>query len=114
MSMTKIISKKDGQINWSLNAFGIYNQFRAYFPWPGIWTKWDGKILKITDCSFAAPQTEYAANGYQCGQILDGGIAACGEKSFLQIKSLQLEGKNETDIKSFLNGYKDFVGSRLG
>ena len=47
------------------------------------------------------------------GTVLPGGVVVCGNNTFLQIKSLQLEGKSETDIGSFLNGYRDFVGSKL-
>ncbi len=109
-SQTKIIKKEDGQVNWQKSANNIYNQFRAFYPWPGIWTKWDGKMLKILDCS----PCEHSGQPSSPGQIMDGGIIVCGNNTSLQIKTLQLEGKNETDILSFLNGYKDFVGNQLG
>lgn len=107
-SYTKIISKEDGRINWQKSAGEIYNQFRAYFLWPGIWTKWKGKKLKITDCVVADASATLGP-----GTVEAGGVVACGNQSCLKIKLLQLEGKNETDITSFLNGYRDFVGSKL-
>jgi methionyl-tRNA formyltransferase len=108
-SNTQIVEKKDGQINWNSSAQEIYNKFRAFYPWPGIWTKWNGKIIKILDCVPAS-----APAGKDTGTVLDGGNVICGNKTALQIKSLQLEGKKETNISDFLNGYKNFVGSCLG
>ncbi len=112
---TKIINKEDGKVDWNKRALEIYNQFRAFFIWPGIWTTWNGKNIKITDCHINADQlTEGGsidANG--SGTVLKGGVIVCGNNTYLQIKTLQLEGKNETDINSFLNGYQNFVGGKL-
>lgn len=108
-TVTKIIKKQDGCVNWDFPAQHIYNQFRAYFPWPGIWTTWNNKVLKILDC--------LPVNGIDSalppGSILADGVVVCGNASGLKILKLQLEGKNETDSKSFLNGYPNFVGSQL-
>lgn len=113
---TKIISKQDGKIDWNKSAVQIYNQFRAFYPWPGIWTNWNGKTLKILDCKVNTNlRMEHGSTDtYGCGTVLENGTVVCGEESILQIKSLQLEGKNEMPIADFLNGYGHFVGSKLG
>ena len=106
---TKIITKQDGRINWNEDAQKIYNRFRALYPWPGIWTTWQGKNLKILDCVPAG-----AGNGAsEPGTVLEGGLIACGNNTALQISTLQLEGKNPMPLAGFLNGYRQFVGSRL-
>ena len=110
---TKLIIKEDGKVDWSKTASEIYNQFRAFFIWPGIWTTWNGKNIKITDCKTTELQISNTTDAYGCGKVLAGGIVVCGQNTYLQIKTLQLEGKNETDINSFLNGYQNFVGSKL-
>jgi methionyl-tRNA formyltransferase len=114
-TFTKIITKADGKIDWSKSAREIYNQFRAFFLWPGIWTTWNGKKLKIMDCLVNMDlQIQHGTtDGYGCGVVLADGAIACGRNTFLQIKTLQMEGKNETDLKNFLNGYPSFVGSNL-
>ena len=48
---TEHIDKAHGRINWSQSSQQIYNQFRAFYPWPGVWTTWNGKLVKIIDCS---------------------------------------------------------------
>jgi len=111
---TEHIDKAHGKVDWNKTASEIYNQFRAFYPWPGIWTKWDNRILKITDCAIhRINESDESTNVYESGKILEGGVVACGQSTFLQINTLQLEGKNETKILDFLNGYREFTGSTL-
>lgn len=108
-SFTKIVSKEDGKVDWQKSAVQIYNQFRAFYPWPGIWTTWNGKKLKITDC---IPSNENTSET-EFGKVVADGLVVCGQTTLLKIKTLQLEGKTETSIESFLNGYSNFVGTKL-
>ncbi len=105
---TKIISKDDGRIDWNKSAEEIHNIFRAFVSWPGIWTTWEGKKIKVTDC-----QISQGRPVDQASTVLPDGVVACGQNTFLKINRLQLEGKKETDITSFLNGYKNFIGAKL-
>ncbi len=73
---TKIITKQDGKINWNQTAREIYNQFRALYPWPGIWTTWDGKMVKIIDCSPSLLPT----NNQPPGTVLNGGSGSMCSK----------------------------------
>lgn len=107
---THHITREDGKIDWQKSAAEIYNQFRAFYPWPGIWTTWNGQTVKILDCTPTMPEGTPRAPG----TVLDGGTIVCGENSGLKIKSLQLTGKKETTFDSFINGYRDFIGSKLG
>lgn len=110
---TKILTKADGKMDFQKTASEIYNQFRAFFPWPGIWTEFAGKTLKILDCVPTAMQNQSATDTYRPGTVLPGGIVACGSGTFLEIVSLKPEGKNEMKIGDFLNGNSEFVGSVL-
>jgi len=111
ISHTNIISKNDGQVDWNKTANEIYNQFRAFYLWPGIWTMWNGKKVKITACY---PASDWPVGQSPVGTVLEQGVVVCGRNTALQISHLQLEGKNESPILEFLNGYQDFVGSKLG
>ncbi len=110
VSHTNIISKNDGKVDWNKTAQEIYNQFRAFYLWPGIWTTWNGKKLKVTGCY---PAVDWPVGQNAPGTVLEQGILVCGQNTALQISSLQLEGKNESPILEFLNGYQNFVGSKL-
>lgn len=108
-SYTKIIAKDDGRVDWQQTADQIYNRFRAFYPWPGIWTVWNGKKLKILNC---APESSGLPGG--AGSVAPGGLVACGKGTALKVSQLQLEGKSPVEIKAFLNGYPGFIGSVLG
>src|SRR5512137_398459 len=41
------IAKADAQIDWRKPAIEIERMVRAYVPWPGTQTMWDGQMLKI-------------------------------------------------------------------
>ncbi len=105
---TALITKQDGKIDWTKTATDIYNQFRAYYPSPGIWTTWNEQVLKITFCLPAAEITTESS-----GTVLPYGQVACGNGTILQVNQLQLAGKTETDVTSFINGYQNFIGSKL-
>lgn len=44
----KKLTKEDGYVE--LDDPNIYNKYRAYYPWPGIWTIKDGKRMIIRKC----------------------------------------------------------------
>jgi methionyl-tRNA formyltransferase len=110
-SFTKIIVKDDGKIDWKKSVQDIYNQYRAYEIWPGIWTIYEGKNFKIKKCRLSLEN----------GAAEPGIIWSKDDLTFVQcrIGSLELlevqpEGKNSVNINDFLRGHKSFVGSRLG
>ncbi len=107
-SSTKIITKADGKINWEDTVEQIYNQFRAYTPWPGIWTTWQNQTFKILEC---LPSPTKSIETKKSGTILENGLVVCRNNTLLELKQVQLAGKKPADIKSFINGHRDFVGS---
>lgn len=46
-SYTKILTRQDGQIDWQQSAVQIARQVRAFYPWPGAWTEFNGLRVKI-------------------------------------------------------------------
>ena len=43
------LTKEDGEIRWELPAESIWRQVRAYHPWPGSYTRWKGRLLKVLE-----------------------------------------------------------------
>lgn len=106
-SYVKILNKEDAAIDWTKAASDIECFVRAMTPWPIAWTRWNGKMLRITEVDKAILQI----NQYRPGQtfITNGQLAIqCGINS-LVIKKLQLEGKNEMAAQDFLRGQSDFI-----
>ncbi len=104
------IRKEEGQIDWSLPAVVIERMVRAYTPWPGAFTFWEGQPLKITRARVAEGVAEP-------GRVLaHGGVmgAAVGTgEGLLVLEELQPAGRRPLPIRDFLAGRRAFLGARL-
>ncbi len=108
---TEILSKEDGRIDWSRSAKEIERKVRALNPWPGTFGKMGDKYFKVLDADiqeqtgngpFGEPGKVYLGTNYT--------IAVQTGKDFLLIKSLQIEGKQSTNSKDFLQGNMSSMG----
>ena len=110
-TLTKLIRSSDGEINWNEEAIKIYRLMRAFDEWPGIYTFWEGKRLKIIDMEI----TENTRWVIQPGRVVKKGknmFIGTGSGP-LKILSLQLEGRRTITGNQFLVGYHSIVGSTL-
>ncbi len=98
------IEKEDGLIDWNCSAEEIKNLIRAYNPWPSAYTLIDGKKLKILSA-----ETDSITTKPEKYEIENGHLKIGTSKGRIIPKTVQLEGKNQTDIKSFLNGSKNLL-----
>ncbi|MBI4138458.1 MAG: methionyl-tRNA formyltransferase [Candidatus Wildermuthbacteria bacterium] len=108
-TFTKKIEKEDGRIDWTKDALYIERRMRAFFPWPGIYTLLEGKIIKILNA-----HVEVLEGGHP-GAILpfqNSFAVACG-KDALVIEELQAEGGKPMSAREFLLGHKDIMGKVL-
>jgi methionyl-tRNA formyltransferase len=107
---TRILTRENGRIDWSKSAEEIERQIRAFTPWPGTWTTWEGKIFKIFEAEILETK-----NSYKFGEVFkyNNFLAVKCEKNALIIKKLQLEGKKEMSQEEFLNGYPKIISSIL-
>lgn len=102
------LKKSDGRIDWTRPAAEIERLVRAYTPWPGTFSLWQGKQLKVV----AGREGE---GNLPAGQVadLEGTIAiGTGAGVFLP-SALQLAGKKSLPVADFVNGYREFLGARL-
>jgi methionyl-tRNA formyltransferase len=106
-----MLKKEDGLIDWSQPAEAIERHMRAYDPWPGTYTFWNGQQLKIlSGKASAGPQTEP-------GKVIraTSGEPAVGTgEGVYVLDSVQLPGRPATAANAFVNGHPAFVGSTLG
>lgn len=104
-----IIRKEDGHIDWKKEAREIDCLIRAFNPWPGAFTVWEGRLFRIY-------------GGEVRKGNLDGTLGAVtwvgsdfievktGKDSFL-IKEVQLEGGKRMSVRDFLLGHPLPVGT---
>ncbi len=113
---TGIIKKEDGLINWLESAAGIERKSRAYDPWPGIYTLWQGQTLKLGHCEVLPEKVDHLSPGETALLPVGGSpslIIGTGQGGLAPLE-LQLPGKRMLPVADFVRGYPDFVGAKLG
>ncbi len=111
VSYCKAIRKEDGKIEWKEPAEIIRRKWKAYQPWPGIFTAFAGRRLKLAEISAEAD----ADAREKPGKVIKYGqeIAVASGKGLVILKRVQFEGKKEMDAAEFSRGRKDFLGAAL-
>lgn len=106
-SHCKKITKQDGEIEFD-NASVIFNKYRAFTPWPGIYLSSGLKLknIELVECE----------SKNMSGKILDiqkdGIIVGCNKGS-IKIISVQPESKNEMSALSYINGKRLNIADTL-
>lgn len=107
------VKKGEGEIDWNKTAEEIWRRVRAYYPWPGCFTYWRGKQLKINE-AIVLPGGGIS----EIGRVValpgeDGGIGITTGSGVLGVLRLQYEGKRDMTAADFLRGQRDFIGTVL-
>ena len=108
---TTKLERADGLADWGVSAGTLWRRQRAYSPWPGLYTTWEGKSVKLLD---VVPVRGVNA---EPGLVTDAGdaeIAIGTGEGLLAVRLLQIEGRIPTEAREFLRGYPAFMGTRLG
>lgn len=109
------LSPEDEVIVWSKDARFIANQVRALDPFPGAYTYYRGKRLKIWK---AVPEKQFSEAelfsfpGTIC-RVEKDSLAVSTAEDLLKIYELQLEGKKRMATEDFLKGYSLQAGEKF-
>lgn len=112
-TLAPVLTREDGRIDFSRPAEVLVNRLRGFQPWPGAFTSFRGKQLRVTQ----ARVVPKASSGLQCGELQvlpDRLLVGCGDDTFLEIVELQPEGKKRMSAREFMNGYRPKDGEQLG
>ena len=113
-SYSKVINKGDGEIDWRLSTIELWRRIRAFDPWPGCYTWWHGKRLKLGK---AVPL--YGERPGEPGQVINlsppapATVGVGTGDGVLGLLRVQLEGKREVSAEEFVRGQRDFIGNSL-
>ncbi len=119
-SLSPKINKDDGRIDWSKPAREIERMIRAYTPWPGAFTRWNGLDLKIVRANVnesASRRVGESAAERQAGQVIGLGKSGAGVVTgdgILELREAQLAGRRAMPIDEFMRGQPKFIGAILG
>ncbi len=110
----RTLTRDDGALDFSHSAAEIYNRFRAYDPWPGIFAYAGTMRIRFTDISIAR-QPPATARTAAPGTLLchSGTLYVATGSGTLHIHTLQRSGKKSCDARTFINGNRTLCGAQL-
>lgn len=115
-TMTRPLHKENGRLDWRLPAATLARLARSVTPWPGAFTTWQGKQLKLLEVAPIASEKALAPG--RCYALPPGDArgalaCACGDGA-LALKVIQLEGKRAVPGADALRGYPALALATLG
>lgn len=135
-TITRRLEREDGRADWTQPAALLARQQRAYTPWPGLFTTWNGQNLKLLEVEHLTaarldnPSQETPKPGSviapglvfpvefktSSGFILPTGfhLPVVTGDGLLSLKTLQLEGRRPNLAPEFLSGFPSIAGAVLG
>lgn len=110
VSFARLIHKENGRIQWNQKGRQIVCQVRAFDPWPGTFSVTSKGTLKIHKVRFH-PDAEAvgAPKNANSGELFNGagGLWVRCQDGWIELITVQPEGKKPMDIHSYLNGIKN-------
>jgi methionyl-tRNA formyltransferase len=111
-TLAPMLRREDGEADFSRTALDLDRRRRGFTPWPGLWTKASGVVLKI-HASEPLP-----SGGRAPGEIVGASAAgidvSCGEGTLLRLREVQPEGKKRMPASAYLAGHPLRPGDTLG
>ncbi|MFQ6372554.1 methionyl-tRNA formyltransferase [Shewanella sp. YIC-542] len=107
------LSKEEAAIDWQKSATQLWQEIRAFNPWPVSYFQCQQQNIKVWQASVeAAPQSSAAGTVVRADKH---GIAVATGDGLLVLKTLQLPGKKATSAADILNARADWFtpGSAL-
>ena len=104
------IFRDDCRIDWSLSTVELHNVIRGLSPYPGAFTQWHEKQLKI----LRARRSE--RSGLQPGEVLveEAQLFVGTGDGSLELIEVQREGKRRVNVQDFLRGVTVPAHTRFG
>lgn len=103
------LKKEDGHIDWKREAEEIDRQVRAFNPWPGAFTRWDERLLRI----YKGGMREKEPTGRPGAVVWVGSdfIEVETGRNVYRVKEVQLEARRRMGVREFLSGHPMSVGT---
>ncbi|MFT4039622.1 MAG: methionyl-tRNA formyltransferase [Thermomicrobiales bacterium] len=107
-TLTRTLTKGDGQIDWSRPASEIERHVRAMWPWPRAWTEVDGAPLQIHRAHVV---TDAIVDQQPGATLLERKrlVAATGDGA-LELEIVEPAGRRAMAAAAYLNGRRTPIG----
>ena len=111
VSFAPQLKKENGVIDWNKKAAEISDQIRAFDPWPGAFTYYKGKTLRILKAEHKA--REGCPEGKVIEIIKNRGFVIGGCEGALLVTEVQPESGKKMSAWEFISGHKLSIGDVL-
>lgn len=103
-TLAPLLKKSDGRVDWRLSAAEIYNRWRGFQPWPGIFFDFRGRTTRVLACAPAPAEFRPREGGPGTLALAQGALwAVCGVGA-LRLDRVQLEGRAPLSGPEFARG----------
>ena len=109
-TLAPLLTKEDGAVRWSDSAEAVVNRYRGVIAWPGTWTRFGEKTLKIHDLELIQ------GNG-RAGTVLavsKAGVEIATGVGAVILRIVQPPNKAKMSAYDWANGYRVKEGDKLG
>ena len=112
---TQSLKKDAGEADVHLSAEMLQRKERALNPWPGVYTTWEGRRLKILEASLlTGGQVEVPAGVVRVRSRESKGCLVLGTgDGALALERVQLSGKKPVSARDFIAGHQAIDGAKL-
>lgn len=100
------LTRDNTRINWSQPVSALHDFIRGLALKPSSWTTLDGKTMKIFKASLATIAIEPSTEPPGTILVNEGHLYAKGSDGWLELLSLQLEGRKPMEAAEFLRGFR--------
>ena len=111
------LSKEDGRIDWQDTSENIHNKVRGMNPWPGAFTYFADRLVKVHETRTGPPAERVdvvGKPGFIRGFTEKGILVETGGEEIIELIKLQPESKQRMNGKEFSNGYGLSEGDFFG
>ena len=100
------LTRDNTRISWSLPVNSVNDFIRGLAMKPTAWTTFNGKTMKIFKASHGAPFLDKAPDSPGTVFVDSGKLFASCSDGWLELLSLQLEGRKPMEVADFLRGFR--------
>lgn len=111
-SYAKLLKKAMGQMDFSEPAYVLERKVRGLYSWPGAYTFYQGKMLKIYRASVREEEPDGEAGSISA--VTKDAILVNTGNGKLALTEVQPEGKRRMTVRDFLAGNQIGKGQKLG
>ncbi len=109
-TVTRPLERADAELDLRRPARALFDQWRAFQPWPGAFVRVDGR--RVVAATMDQPSAEVTPVG--CASLVGDSLSVgCGSGA-LRVTRLQPEGRKAMSAPAFANGYAPLLRASWG